>query len=98
MEDNIKVKVQSNDMIAIHQEVSIRAIHPLIMCRFIQDLGLAKRRASQLKPQQIRIDELSSQPEKLYTEALLEVLSKVIAEEIKAALKNECMTCYGLAV
>ena len=98
MEDNIKVKVQSNDMITIHQEVSIRIIHSLNMCRFIQDLGLAKRRATQLKPQKIRIDELSSQPEKLYTEALLEVLSKVIAEEIKAALKNEYITCYELAV
>ena len=41
---------------------------------------------------------LSSQPEKLYAEALLEVLSKVIAEEINTTLKNECMACYDPAV
>ena len=32
------------------------------------------------------------------TEALLEVLSKVIAEEINATLKNECMAYYDPAV
>ena len=41
---------------------------------------------------------LSYQPEKLYAEALLEVLSKVIAEEINTTLKNECMACYDPAV
>ena len=58
---------------------------------FLQDLGLAK-------PEKIRIDELSCVPEKLYAEALLDVLSKVIAEEINKTLKNECMACYDLAV
>ena len=46
---------------------------------FLQDLGLAK-------PEKIRIDELSCVPEKLYAEALLDVLSKVIAEEINKTL------------
>ena len=63
-------------------------IHLLKICGFIQDLGLAKLRATQLKPEKIRIDELSYQPEKLYTEALLEVLSKAIAEEINTTLKT----------
>ena len=69
-----------------------------MMSRFIQDLGLAKRRATQLKPEKIRIDELSYQPEKLYTEALLGVLSKTILEEINTTLKNECMACFDPAV
>ena len=69
-----------------------------MMSRFIQDLGLAKRRATQLKPEKIRIDELSYQPEKLYTEALLGVLSKNILEEINTTLKNECMACFDPAV
>ena len=56
-------------MIAIHQGDSTVMIHPLKMRGFIQDLGLAKRRATQLKPEKIRIGELSYQPEKLYTEA-----------------------------
>ena len=43
----------------------------------IQELGLAKRRAAQLKPEKIRIDELSSQHEKLNTEALLEVFGQI---------------------
>ena len=76
-------------------------IHPLKMCGIIQGLGLAKRRenaAMQLKPEKIRIDELSYQPEKLYTEALLGALSKAIAEEINTTLKNECMACYDTAV
>ena len=47
---------------------------------------------------QVAIDKLSYQPEKLYTEALLEVLGKTIAEEINAVLKNECMACYEPAV
>ena len=58
---------------------------------FLQDLGLAK-------PEKTRIDELSCVPEKLYAEALLDVLSKVIAEEINKTLKYECMACYDLAV
>ena len=74
------------------------------MCGIIQGLGLAKRRenaAMQLKPEKIRIEirnELSYQPEKLYTEALLDALSKAIAEEINTTLKNECMACYDTAV
>ena len=77
MEGNIKVKVQTNGMIAIHQGDSTVTIHPLMMGGFIQDLELAKCRATQLK--------LSYQPEKLYTEAQLEVLSKAIAEEINSS-------------
>ena len=61
-------------------------------------MELAKPRATQLKPEKIRIDELSHQTEKLYTEALLEVLSKAIAEEINTTLKNEFMACYNPAV
>ena len=57
-------------------------------CGFIQALGLAKRRATQLNPEKIRIDELSYQPKKLYTVALLELLSKATAEEINTTLKN----------
>ena len=88
MEDNIKVKVQTNGVIAIHQGDSTVTIQPLKMRGFIQDLGFAKRRATQLKPEKIRIDELSYQPEKLYAEALLKVLSKTIAEEINTTLKT----------
>ena len=95
MEGNIKVKAQTNGMIAIHQGDSTVTIHPLKIRRFIKDLGLAKRRASQLRPEKIRIDEFSYPPEKLYTEALLEVSSKAIAEKINATLKNECNTCYN---
>ena len=98
MEGKVKVKVQTNGMIAIRQGDSIVTIHPLKMHRFIQDLGLAKRRATQLKPEKIRIDELSYQSEKLHTEALLEVSSKAITEEINATLKNECIACYDPAV
>ena len=79
MEGNIKVKVQRNGIIAFHQGDSIVTIHPLKMRGFIQDLGLAKRRAIELKPEKIRIDEVSYQPEKLYTEDLLDDLSKSIA-------------------
>ena len=64
------------------------------MHRFISDFGLAKRRATQLKPEKIRIDELSYQPETFYTEALLEVLRKAIPLEINFVLKSECMACY----
>ena len=49
MEVNIKMKVQANGMIAIHQDSAV-TIHPLKMRRFIQDLGLTERRATQLKP------------------------------------------------
>ena len=73
IEGNIKVKVQANGVIAIHQGDSTVTIHPLKMCGFIQDFGLAKRATTQLKPVKIRIDEPSHQPEKLYAEALLEV-------------------------
>ena len=97
MEGNVKVKVQTNSTIAIHQGDSTVTIHPLKMHGFIQDLGLVKRRATQLKPEKIRIVELSYQPEKLHTEALLEVLSKAIAEEINT-VKNECMACFEPAV
>ena len=85
-------------MIVIHQRDSTVTIHPLKMRGFMQDLGLAKRRATQIKPEKIRIDELSYQPEKVYTDALLGVLSKSIAEEINTTLKNECMVGYDLAV
>ena len=98
MKGNIKVKVQTNGVIAIHHGDSIVFIHPLKMRGFIQNLGLAKPRATQLKPEKIRIDALSYQPEKLYAEALLEVLSKSIAEEINTTLKNEWMACYDPAV
>ena len=98
MEGNIQVKGQTNGMITIHQENSTVTIHRLKKRGFIQDLELAKRRATQLKPEKIRIDELSCQPEKLYTEALLEVLRKAIAEEINTTLKNECMACFDPAV
>ena len=66
MEGNIKVKVQTNGMIAIHQGDSTVTIHPVKMRGFIQDLRLAKRRATQLKPENIQIDELSYQPEIAY--------------------------------
>ena len=98
MEGNIQVKGQTNGMITIHQENSTVTIHRLKIRGFIQDLELAKRRATQLKPEKIRIDELSCQPEKLYTEALLEVLRKAIAEEINTTLKGECMACFDPAV
>ena len=86
MEGNIKVKVQ---IIAIHKRDSTMTFHPLKMSGFIQDLGLVKKRATQLKPEKIRIDELSCQPEKLHTEDLLKVLGKVIAEKINTTLKND---------
>ena len=92
------MKVQANGVIAIHQGDSTVTIHPLKMCGLMQDLGLAKLATTQLKPVKIRIDEPSYQPEKLHAEALLEVLSKAIAEEINTTLKNECMTCYDPAV
>ena len=95
MEGNIKVKVQNN---SIHQGDSTVTIHPLKMRGFIQNLGLAKRKARQLKPEKIPIDELSYQPEKLYTEFVLEVLSKAVKEEISTTLKNECMACFDPAV
>ena len=98
MEGNIKVKVQSNGMIAIHQGDSTVSIHPPKTRGFIQVLGLAKRRDTQLKPEKIRIDEFSYQQEKLYTEALLEILSKVIAEQINTILKHECMACCNSPV
>ena len=80
-------------MITIHQRDSAVTIHPLKMQGFIQDLGLAKCRATQLKPEKIQIDELSYQPEKLHAEALLEVLSKAIEEEINTTLKKRV---YGV--
>ena len=85
-------------MITIHQGYSTVTIHPLKMRGFIQDQRLARRRATQLKPEKIRIDELFCQPEKLYTESLLEVQSKSIAEEINTTLKDKCMACYDPAL
>ena len=98
MEGNIKVKVQTNGVIAIHEGHSTVTIHPLKMRGFIQDLELAKRRATQLEPEKIRIGELSYQPEKLYSGALLEILSKAIAEEINTTLENKWMAWYGSVV
>ena len=98
MEGNTKVKVQTNVKIAIHQGDSTVTIHLLKTRGFIQNLELAKRRATQLKPEKIQTDELSHQLEKLYTEALLQLLSKTIAEESNAVLKNECLACYEPAV
>ena len=92
------MKVKTNGVIAIHQRDSTVTIHPLKMNGFMQSLGLAKLRATQLKPEKTRIDELSYQPEKFYAEALLEVLSKTIAEEINTILKNECMACNDTVV
>ena len=80
------MKFQTNGMIAIYQEDSTVMIHPLKMDRLIQDMGLAKRRSTQLKREKIRMDELFYQIEQLYTEALLEILSKAIAEEISTVL------------
>ena len=34
----------------------------------------------------------------MYTEALLEILSEAIVEEINTTLKNECMVCFDPAV
>ena len=34
----------------------------------------------------------------MYAEALLEILSKAIAEEINTTLKNECIVCYDPGV
>ena len=75
-------------MITIYQGDFTVTIYLLKMRGSIQELGLAKRRAAQLKPEKIRIDELSSQQEKLHTEALLEVLGKYITDEIYATLKT----------
>ena len=83
-------------MIAIYQGDSTVTIYPPKIYGFRPDLGLTKRRATQLKPNKIWVDELFYQPEKLYAEALLYVLSK--AEEINTTLKNECMACYDSAV
>ena len=80
------MKFQTNGMIAIYQEDSTVMIHPLKMDGLIQDMGLGKCRATQLKREKIRMDELFYQIEQLYTEALLEILSKAIAEEISTVL------------
>ena len=53
MEGNIKGELQTNGMIAIRQGDSTVTIHRLKMEGFIQDLGLAKCRATQLKPEKI---------------------------------------------
>ena len=90
------MEVQTNSMIAIYQGDSTVTVYPLKIYGFRPDLGLTKRRAKQLKPNKIWVDELFYQPEKLYAEALLYVLSK--AEEINTTLKNECMACYDSAV
>ena len=80
------MKFQTNGMIAIYQEDSTVMIHPLKMDRLIQDMGLAKRRSTQLKREKIRTDELFYQIEQLHTEAVLQILSKDIAEEISTVL------------
>ena len=80
------MKFQTNGMIAIYQEDSTVMIHPLKMDRLIQIMGLAKRRSTKLKREKIRMDELFYQIEQFYTEALLEILSKAIAEEISTVL------------
>ena len=49
--DVIKVNVQTNDMITIHHAHSKVTIHHLKIHGFIQDLGLVKRRVTQLKPE-----------------------------------------------
>ena len=64
----------------------------------MQDLGLSKRRGTQLKSEKIRIVELSYRPAKLYTEALHEVLRKAITKEINTTLKIKCMACFDAAV
>ena len=88
MEGNIKVEVQTNGVIAIHHGDSTVTIHPLKMHGFMQELGLAKCRATHLKTGKFRIEELSYQPEKLHAESLLEVFSKAIAEEINTTLET----------
>ena len=75
-------------MIVIHQGYSAVKIHTLKMCGFMQDMVLTKHWARQLKPEKIRISELSYQLEKLYIETLLEVLSKSIAEKIHTTFKK----------
>ena len=80
------MKFQTNGMIAIYQEDSTVMIHPLKMDRLIQDMGLAKRRSTKLKREKIRMDELFYQIEQLHTEAVLQILSKDIAEEISTVL------------
>ena len=96
MEDNIKEKVQTKGMIAIHQGDSTVTIHPLKMREFVQDLGLAKRRATQLKPEKIRIDELSYQLEKLYTDALLAFSLSISRSEVGTKGKEEEIRLYVL--
>ena len=49
---------------AIHQGYSTVTVQPIKMDGLLQDLGLTKRSATQLKPEKIRIAELSYQPEK----------------------------------
>ena len=83
---------------AIHQGYSTVTVHPIKMDGLLQDLGLTQRSATQLKPEKIRIAELSYQPEKLYAKTLLDVFSKTIAEEISTTFKNECMTYYDAVV
>ena len=78
MEGNVKVKVQTNGMITMHQGDSAVTIHPLKMRGFMPDLGLVKRRATQLKPINQR-------------NCILKLLGKAIAEEINTVLKSECM-------
>ena len=81
MEDVIKVNVQTNNIIAIQKGDSTVTIHPVKMCGFIQDLGLEKHRATQLKAEKIGTDDLSYQPEKLYTEALNCILKEGWGQE-----------------
>ena len=64
----------------------------------MQDLGLAKRNSYATKTSEKPNWYAFLSTRKLYTEALLEVLSEAIAEEINTTLKNECMVCFELAV
>jgi len=41
----------------------------------------------------IKIDEISYQPEKIYASALMKILAKDIAHEIFATIKNNCKGC-----
>ena len=93
--DQIRVKVQMNGKIALHQGKATVNLNPKKMQSFIQDLRIAKRRATRFTPEKFKIDEVNYQPENLYAQALLEIMSKSIAEEINETLKRECMACFN---
>ena len=60
--------------------------------------GISKTQSYAAKPEKIQINELSYQPDKFYTESLLEGLCKAMTEKINATLKNECIVCFDPAV